>query len=497
MTASDADVVPQELVAGKYRLVRLLGRGGMGSVWEGVHTSLGTRVAVKFIEAEYAGSAEARQRFENEARAAATLRSKHVVQVYDHGVTPSGNPFIVMEFLGGEPLDKRLDRVGRLSPQETSRIVLQMCRALAKAHEAGIVHRDLKPENVFLVWDDDDAMDIVKVVDFGIAKFTDKSMGVSSSTRTGSVLGTPFYMSPEQARGLRSVDYRSDLWSVGVIAFRCMTGRLPFEGEAIGDLLVKICTAPLPVPSQWAPGLPPGFDDWFVRALNREPAGRFNSAPALAEGLAVACGMATPARQPTPTPSTGSHAAAVSAPYPQQSWGQPTPAGASGSYPGQGAANPAATGAAFTQTPIAGVPTSSRAPIVVAVLAGLLVLGGGAALAATLLKPEPPPTEPATAPSVSVETTPATAAQASSVVPAPEVLPAAPEPSASVAAASSAKPAQTSKPVSERTRPTVRPRLPSSSGAVATKTKPETTKPKPEEKSKPAPPKPAGIDVGY
>ena len=306
MTATDADHVPQELVAGKYRLVRLLGRGGMGSVWEGIHTSLGTRVAVKFIEAEYAGSAEARHRFENEARAAATLRSKHVVQVYDHGVTPGGNAFIVMEFLGGEPLDKRLDRVGRLSPQDTSRIVLQMCRALAKAHEAGIVHRDLKPENVFLVWDEDDAMDIVKVVDFGIAKFTDKSMGVSSSTRTGSVLGTPFYMSPEQARGLRSVDYRSDLWSVGVIAFRCMTGRLPFEGEAIGDLLVKICTSPLPVPSQWAPGLPPGFDDWFVRALNREPAGRFNSAPELAEALLIACGMATPgSRQPAPTPRTG------------------------------------------------------------------------------------------------------------------------------------------------------------------------------------------------
>jgi eukaryotic-like serine/threonine-protein kinase len=500
MTAADADHVPQELVAGKYRLVRLLGRGGMGSVWEGTHTSLGTRVAVKFIEAEYAGSAEARQRFENEARAAATLRSKHVVQVYDHGVTPSGNPFIVMEFLAGEPLDKRLDRVGRLSYQDTSRIVQQMCRALAKAHEAGIVHRDLKPENVFLVWDDDDAMDIVKVVDFGIAKFTDKSMGVSSSTRTGSVLGTPFYMSPEQARGLRSVDYRSDLWSVGVIAFRCMTGRLPFEGEAIGDLLVKICTAPLPVPSQWAPGVPPGFDDWFVRALNREPAGRFNSAPALAEALAVACGLAPAAsRQPTPTPGTGSHAVAVSAPYPHEAWGQPSPAGASGSYPGQSGSNQAAmTGAAFTQTPVAGVPTSSRAPIVVAVLAGILVLGGGAAALAMLLKPEPPPTEPASAPSVTVETTPSTVAQQPSVAPTPEVAPAAPEPSASVAAASSAKPAVASKPVSERTRPpTVRPRLPSGSGAVATKTKPEATKPKAEEKPKPAPAKPPGIDVGY
>jgi serine/threonine-protein kinase len=498
-TASEADV-PQELVAGKYRLVRLLGRGGMGSVWEGTHTSLGTRVAVKFIEAEYAGSAEARQRFENEARAAATLRSKHVVQVYDHGVTPAGNPFIVMEFLGGEPLDKRLDRVGRLPPQEVSRIIQHVCRALAKAHEAGIVHRDLKPENVFLVWDDDDSMDIAKVVDFGIAKFTDKSMGVSSSTRTGSVLGTPFYMSPEQARGLRSVDYRSDLWSVGVIAFRCITGRLPFEGEAIGDLLVKICTAPLPVPSQWAPGIPPGFDDWFVRALNRDPAGRFNTAPELAEALAVACGTA-PSRAHSGV-GTGSHVAAVSAPFPQQSWPQPSPAGASSSYSShQSGSNPAAmTGAAFTQTPIAGVPTSSKAPIVVAVLAGLLVLGGGAALAATLLKHDPPPAEPAVTPTAPAETTAPTAAPPAITAPAPEVVPATAAPSASVASA--ARPAETPKPAIERRQPSVKPRLPSGTSTVkakpeATKPKAEATKPKVEEKPKPVPAKPPGIDVGY
>jgi len=161
--------VPQGVVAGKYRLTRLLGRGGMGAVWEGTHTSLGTRVAVKFIDAEYAESPEARSRFENEARAAARLRSKHVVEVYDHGVSDDGRPFIVMEFLQGEPLDKRLDRSGRLPAKETAQIVMQICRALAKAHTANIVHRDLKPENVFLVWDDEEHTDVVKVVDFGNA----------------------------------------------------------------------------------------------------------------------------------------------------------------------------------------------------------------------------------------------------------------------------------------------------------------------------------------
>jgi serine/threonine-protein kinase len=497
MTLSDADV-PQELVAGKYRLVRLLGRGGMGAVWEGIHTSLGTRVAVKFIEAEYAGSAEARSRFENEARAAATLRSKHVVQVYDHGVTPAGNAFIVMEFLGGEPLDKRLDRVGRLSPQETSRIIQQVCRALAKAHEAGIVHRDLKPENVFLVWDDDDSMDIVKVVDFGIAKFTDKAMGVSSSTRTGSVLGTPFYMSPEQARGLRSVDYRSDLWSVAVIAFRCITGRLPFEGEAIGDLLVKICTAPLPVPSQWAPGIPPGFDDWFTRALAREPAQRFASAAQLAEALSLACGTG-PARAPAPSSAgSGAHASAVSAHYAQPSWGQPS-AATPAAYSGQSGTNPAGmTGAAFTQTPVAGLPTSSKGPIILAALAGVLVLGVGVAVAATLLRSEPPPVEAASAPSVTVETTaPPVASPSVAPPPPPEVRLAVPEPSASVVK-SSPKPTEAAKPASERQRPpAVKPRLPTTAVTTKPKPKPEATKPKPEEKPKPAPAKPPGIDVGY
>ena len=263
----------------------------MGSVWEGTHTTLGTHVAVKFIESQYADSPEARSRFENEARAAARLRSKHVVEVYDHGLTEDGRPFIVMEYLRGEPLDRRLDRVGRISPKDTARLMMQVCRALSKAHASGIVHRDLKPENVFLVWDDEEGHDVAKVVDFGIAKFTDSSLGSSSATRTGSVLGTPYYMSPEQARGLRSVDYRSDLWSVGVITYRCMVGTLPFEGEAVGDLLVKLCTAPLPVPSQIAGDLPPGFDAWFVKALCREPEGRFASAAELAESLGAVCGL--------------------------------------------------------------------------------------------------------------------------------------------------------------------------------------------------------------
>jgi serine/threonine-protein kinase len=292
----EADTLPpppgydRGLVAGKYRLTQQIGRGGMGTVWEGVHDTLGTRVAVKIIEIEHVQSPESLRRFENEAHAAARLQSKHVVEVYDHGVMPDGRAFIVMQYLQGEPLDRRLERLGRLSPRETARIVLQICRALSKAHAIGIVHRDLKPENIFLVWDEEDGADVVKVVDFGIAKFTAPT-GEVAGTYTGSLLGTPFYMSPEQARGLRTVDHRSDLWSVGVITFRCMVGRLPFEGDSVGDVLVKLCTGPIPAPSEFVPDLPAGFDAWMARVLTREPPARFSSAAELGEALGAVCGV--------------------------------------------------------------------------------------------------------------------------------------------------------------------------------------------------------------
>ncbi len=369
----------------------------MGSVWEGIHATLGTHVAVKFIESEYADSPEARSRFENEARAAAKLRSKHVVEVYDHGVTDDGRPFIVMEYLRGEPLDKRLDRVGRLPAKDTARLLMQVCRALSKAHAGGIVHRDLKPENVFLVWDDEDGADVAKVVDFGIAKFTDNSLTSSSATRTGSVLGTPYYMSPEQARGLRSVDYRSDLWSVGVIAYRCIVGTLPFEGEAVGDLLVKLCTAPLPIPSQITPDIPPGFDAWFTKALCREPDGRFASAAELAESLGAVCGL--PVRGgystgdiPIPSFAGGPMGSAHPALTPDPSAMTPPPGllitptyGAEarvGSSPALGMAGGAATlqmatGAPITRTPAPRARRGNAGAVVAAAVAAVVVLGIG------------------------------------------------------------------------------------------------------------------------
>jgi serine/threonine-protein kinase len=316
------------LIGGKYQLVKLIGRGGMGSVWEARHASLGTPSAIKFIEAEYANSQEARSRFDKEAKAAATIQSKHAIQIYDHGVTDDGKPYIVMELLTGEPLDKRIERLGQLTLQDTARILQQVSRGLARAHERGIVHRDLKPENIFIVRNTDDDEEIAKVLDFGIAKIQNSphSPGITSSTKTGAVLGTPFYMSPEQARGLRNVDHRTDVWSLGVIAFKCVTGRLPFDGESVGDLLVKICTSPVPIPSHSVPGLPQAFDTWFMRALEREPERRYQNVTELAENLAFAAGIG--GRGPTSQLGGGAPMSATIA----AASGAGVPSGGRGSY---------------------------------------------------------------------------------------------------------------------------------------------------------------------
>jgi serine/threonine-protein kinase len=407
MTNSEAPP-SQGLVAGKYQLVRMIGRGGMGSVWEARHASLGTPSAIKFIEAEYADSQEARSRFDKEAKAAATIQSKHAIQVYDHGVTDDGKPYIVMELLQGEPLDKRIERFGRMTLQDTAKILQQVCRGLARAHERGIIHRDLKPENIFVVRNPDDDEEVAKVLDFGIAKMSTgpNNPGLSSSTKTGAVLGTPFYMSPEQARGLRNVDHRADVWSLGVIAFKCITGRLPFDGESVGDLLVKICTAPVPVPSHVVPGIPPNFDAWFMRALEREPERRFANVTELSDALCFAAGIATRSGQGAPMSSLANvgSAGGVVTPHGMSSGAQPmsgmpgyaiptpSPYGAP-PPPMQASAPGAMTNAPFTSEPIAaGVPAGKSKLVLGGLFAGILAIAATVGVIFVLKKqPQPPP----------------------------------------------------------------------------------------------------------
>lgn len=276
-----------KIIAERFRLVRELGVGGMGSVWLAHHVGLDTPCAVKFIHGEVQAMPDIRARFEREAKAAAALRSSHVVQILDYGVW-DGFPYIAMEYLEGEDLGQRIKRKGRLSPQETVLIISQVARALTKAHAAGLIHRDLKPENIFLVPEDDH--EIAKVLDFGIAK-THAPVVDNATTKAGALLGTPHYMSPEQAQGTKSIDYRSDLWSLGVLAYQCLTGKLPFNSEALGDLLLHIMVNPLPIPSQMAPDVPATFDVWWQRAAARDASQRFQSAKELADALAVALGV--------------------------------------------------------------------------------------------------------------------------------------------------------------------------------------------------------------
>jgi serine/threonine-protein kinase len=296
--AEDIDLTGT-VVGGKYRVEHLVGSGGMGTVWSGIHEVLKTRVAIKFIRPMFADREEARRRFEIEARAAANVQSKHAVQVYDYGVEAHGLPYIVMEFLEGESLSEALIRRGPLPAPEVAKIIGQAARALQKAHDAGIVHRDLKPDNIFLATNVETLEAglpyTVKLVDFGIAKLlqdpSGKGDGFGGPTQTGAVIGTPNFMSPEQLTIGGAPGPLTDLWSLGACTFAAMTARIPFEGEILGDIVLKVCVAPMPVPSQLNATVPQGFDAWFARACNRDPKKRFQTATELAETLASVCGV--------------------------------------------------------------------------------------------------------------------------------------------------------------------------------------------------------------
>ena len=275
-----------DLVTSKLRLVRPLGAGGMGSVWLADHLALHTQVVVKFIATNLQTNKDAIARFEREAAAASQVKSPHVVQILDHGVSDSGMPFIVMELLEGRDLAAYLEEFGRLPVEDVSEIVAQLCRALTRAHERGIVHRDIKPHNIYLC-DAGGGELFVKLLDFGIAKGAAVEK-LDESTKTGTMVGSPYYMSPEQLVGAKDIDFRTDLWSTAVVAFEAMTGTKPFEGETVGALALRIHTETPPAPSSRCDGINAATDAWFERAFQRKPEDRFASAREMADALVVA-----------------------------------------------------------------------------------------------------------------------------------------------------------------------------------------------------------------
>ncbi len=277
---------PGDLLAGKYRIERVLGQGGMGIVFAANHELLGVRVAVKLLLTDIASSNEAVTRFVNEAKNAARIQSDNVARVMDVGTLDGGRPYMVIEFLEGDDLSKLLEQRGVIPVQEAVDYVLQALEGLAQAHSIGIVHRDLKPANLFLVKRQDRTMQ-VKVLDFGISKATNPlGEGSGAMTSTKALLGSPYYMSPEQLRSSKSVDARADIWSVGIILYELLTGSPPFAGDNFGELFAAILEMDAPSLIAKRPDINPQFEHVVMRCLQRKPDHRYSNVGELASALA-------------------------------------------------------------------------------------------------------------------------------------------------------------------------------------------------------------------
>lgn len=261
----------------KYQLTELLGKGGMGAVYRGRHIIIGKTVAVKFLHAEFASNKEVVKRFYREAQTAAAIGHDNIIDVMDVGISHKNEPYLVMEFLEGENLGDMLARTGPLSIEAAAGVMEPVLLALNVAHEKGIVHRDLKPDNIFLVHRVGESPKI-KLIDFGISKFSESVQQNEKLTRTGSVMGTPSYMSPEQARGDSKLDHRADLFSVGVILYEMLTGKLPFTGDNFTSIIVNILTLE-PVPPEDAyPSFPEPAGPVLQKALMKDPNVRYQTA---------------------------------------------------------------------------------------------------------------------------------------------------------------------------------------------------------------------------
>jgi hypothetical protein len=293
-------VRPGAIIASRFQLERQLGQGSMGSVWRARHTGLQTTVAVKFMAPELGERPELIMRFAHEARAAAQIKSPHVVGVLDFGTDDEGRSYIAMEYLQGEDLGAALDRQESLPLEDVARVVRHAASGLTKAHAAGIIHRDIKPENLFLARDDDEGEYVVKILDFGVAKL---DFGANPhQTQFGQTVGSPVYMSPEQARGL-AIDARTDLFSLGVVAYQCLTGQVPFGGWTVSEVFdALLADTPAP-PSVRSRGLPPSVDRWVERALQKDPAKRFQTAAEMAEALVFCLADGAPAARPGAGPA--------------------------------------------------------------------------------------------------------------------------------------------------------------------------------------------------
>jgi hypothetical protein len=273
-----------DVLAGKYRVDGVLGAGGMGVVVAAHHLQLDERVALKFLLPGSAANEEAMARFGREARAAVKIKSEHVARVIDVGTLETGAPYIVMEFLEGGDLGAWIRQKGPLRIDQAVEFILQACEAIAEAHSLGIVHRDLKPANLFVVRRND-GVESVKVLDFGISKFASGSAGDMSGTRTNTIMGSPYYMSPEQMRSSRDVDAQTDIWAIGIILYELLTGKTPFMGDTFSEICVKVATDPPAPVRQARPEVPEGLEAIIMQCVEKDRRNRYKDVADLADAL--------------------------------------------------------------------------------------------------------------------------------------------------------------------------------------------------------------------
>jgi eukaryotic-like serine/threonine-protein kinase len=456
-----ASVAAGDLVDGKYRIIRTIGEGGWGVVFEGENIRTYKRVAVKVLRPHSGLTKDIIQRFEREAQAAGRIGSEHIVEVYDLGSLEDGTHYMVMELLTGEELSSRL-KTGPVDGVAVAKFTLQLLDGLKAAHEAGILHRDLKPENLFLV-PTRTGEEFVKILDFGISKFNANGPQ-HNATMTGAVLGSPCYMAPEQARGLKQVDPRTDLYAVGTLMFEALTGRVPFTGDNFNDLMFKIVLAPRPDPREIRPEIDPTLALIVVKAMAIDPKERFQNAEAFGAALTdwlgtqgiqsirppelkrVMAGTPRTSREMRLTP--GGRPSSPSGVREQKATVQERGLAGSGSpqwdatMPAEGLGTPlVASSASGVQTAKPSSASRKRLVVFSAVGAALLLIGGVALLArgpsptpkssaaAIATDPMPPPpavssvaevTLPSAQPALSTDTPPA--ASSSEVAAAPSAL---------------------------------------------------------------------------
>jgi eukaryotic-like serine/threonine-protein kinase len=267
-------IAPGTILAGRYEIEGVLGAGGMGAVYKAVYKEIGRRVAIKLLHSQFTGDASVVERFRREARAAGAIGHDNICEVTDVGVTDNGDPFLVMPCLEGGSLAELMSN-GRISISRLCDMICQTLGALQAAHDVGIVHRDLKPDNIFVTRVGDRA-DFIKLLDFGISKILDQN-SVSDLTQTGTILGTPHYMAPEQARGAKGINHLVDVYAMGVIMYEALTGERPFIGDSYNEVMFKILTEPFTAPSKLNPSVPPSIEKVVLKAMSRDPAKRYSN----------------------------------------------------------------------------------------------------------------------------------------------------------------------------------------------------------------------------